>query len=237
MRIPACPHPLVIRVLIADDQPLLRAGLRSLLEGEQDIVVVGEAADGAEAGALARQTKPDVVLMDISMPGVDGLAATREILSDSRSADASVLILTTFADDENVFEALRAGARGFLVKDTEPVELLRAVRVVAGGDALLSPAVTRSLIAEFRSHPVRREVTNAQLEWLTEREREVMALVAAGLTNDEIADELVISCATAKTHVSRAMRKLRARDRAQLVVFAYASGLVHPAHVAGKQSA
>lgn len=231
------PDPAVIRVLIADDQPLLRAGLRSLLEGQQDIVVVGEAADGSEAAVLARQTEPDVVLMDISMPGVDGLAATREILNDNRCANANVLILTTFADDENVFEALRAGARGFLVKDTEPVELLRAVRVVAGGDALLSPVVTRSLIAEFRSHPVRREVTHAQLEWLTEREREVMSLVAAGLTNDEIADELVISRATAKTHVSRAMRKLRARDRAQLVVFAYASGLVQPVDVAGKQSA
>ncbi len=223
----------MIRVLIADDQPLMRAGLRALLEGEQDLVVVGEAADGAEAVALAQQTEPHVVLMDISMPGVGGLAATHEILADSRCANANVLILTTFADDENVFEALRAGAGGFLVKDTDPPDLLRAIRVVASGAALLSPAVTRSVIAEFRSRPLRRQVTATQLEWLTEREREVMALVATGLSNDEIADELVISRATAKTHVSRAMRKLRAHDRAQLVVFAYACGLVHPAHVAG----
>jgi RNA polymerase sigma factor (sigma-70 family) len=218
----------VIRVLLVDDQALVRAGLRVLLEGEDDIVVVGEADDGGEAAALARRTKPDVVLMDISMPGIGGLAATREVVADKRLANARVLILTTFESDENLFEALRSGASGFLVKDTEPAELLRAIRVIAQGDALLSPNVTRRLIAEFASRPKRHEVTAEQLEWLTEREREVMALVAAGLSNREIAEELVISCATAKTHVSRAMRKLHAHDRAQLVVFAYASGLVVP---------
>jgi RNA polymerase sigma factor (sigma-70 family) len=218
----------VIRVLLVDDQALVRAGLRVLLEGEADIVVVGEAADGAEAAPLARRTKPHVVLMDISMPVMGGLAATREVVADKGLAEAKVLILTTFESDENVFEALRAGASGFLVKDTEPTELLRAVRVIARGDALLSPNVTRRLIAEFASRPERRQATAQQLDWLTEREREVMALVAAGLSNDEIAEELVISSATAKTHVSRAMRKLHAHDRAQLVVFAYASGLVLP---------
>jgi DNA-binding NarL/FixJ family response regulator len=224
----------VIRVLIADDQPLMRSGLRALIDGEPDIVVVGEAADGAEAVALACETGPHVVLMDISMPGVGGLAATRELVADPRCENVKVLILSTFADDESVFEALRAGAGGFLVKDTDPPDLLRAIRVVANGGALLSPAVTSSVIAEFRSRPLRRQVTAAQLEWLTEREREVMGLVAAGLSNDEIAGELVISSATAKTHVSRAMRKLGAHDRAQLVVFAYASGLAHPARVAGE---
>jgi DNA-binding NarL/FixJ family response regulator len=218
----------VIRVLLVDDQALVRAGLRVLLEGEDDIVVVGEADDGGEAAALARRTKPDVVLMDISMPGIGGLAATREVVADKRLANARVLILTTFESDENLFEALRSGASGFLVKDTEPAELLRAIRVIAQGDALLSPNVTRRLIAEFASRPKRCEATAEQLEWLTEREREVMALVAAGLSNHEIARELVISSATAKTHVSRAMRKLHAHDRAQLVVFAYASGLVVP---------
>jgi DNA-binding NarL/FixJ family response regulator len=218
----------VIRVLLVDDQALVRAGLRVLLEGEEDIVVVGEAPDGADAAALARRTKPDVVLMDISMPGLGGLAATRKLVGDQRLADTKVLILTTFESDENVFEALRAGASGFLVKDTEPAELLRAVRVIARGDALLSPNVTRRLIAEFASRPDRHQATAEQLQWLTDREREVMALVAAGLSNDDIAEELVISSATAKTHVSRAMRKLHAHDRAQLVVFAYASGLVLP---------
>lgn len=219
----------MIRVLLVDDQALVRAGLRVLLEGEEDIAVVGEASDGGEAAALVRRLKPDVVLMDVSMPVIDGLAATRAIVADKRSADAKVLILTTFETDDNLFEALRAGASGFLAKDTEPSELLRAIRVIARGDALLSPNVTRRLIAEFASRPKRCEATAEQLEWLTEREREVMALVAAGLSNHEIAQELVISSATAKTHVSRAMRKLHAHDRAQLVVFAYASGLVLPA--------
>jgi DNA-binding NarL/FixJ family response regulator len=218
----------VIRVLLVDDQALVRAGLRVLLEGEEDIVVVGEAADGGDAAALARRTKPDVVLMDVSMPGIGGLAATREVVSDKRLAATKVLILTTFESDENLFEALRAGASGFLAKDTEPSELLRAIRVIARGDALLSPNVTRRLIAEFASRPERRQTTAKQLEWLTQRELEVMALVAVGLSNHEIAKELVISSATAKTHVSRAMRKLQAHDRAQLVVFAYTSGLVLP---------
>jgi DNA-binding NarL/FixJ family response regulator len=218
----------VIRVLLVDDQALVRAGLRALLEGEDDIVVVGEADDGGEAAALVRQLKPDVVLMDVSMPGMGGVAATREVVSDKQLASTKVLILTTFESDENLFEALRAGASGFLAKDTEPSELLRAIRVIARGDALLSPNVTRRLIAEFASRPERRETTAQELEWLTQRELEVMALVAVGLSNHEIAEELVISCATAKTHVSRAMRKLQAHDRAQLVVFAYTSGLVLP---------
>jgi DNA-binding NarL/FixJ family response regulator len=219
----------MIRVLLVDDQPLLRAGLRILLDGEDDITVAGEAADGAEAVALVRRTRPDVVLMDIRMPGVGGVEATREIVAGDRSVATKVLILTTFESDENLFEALRAGASGFLAKDAETSELLRAIRVIARGDALLSPSVTRRLIAEFTTRPERRSLNGTQLEWLTAREREVMALVAVGLSNNEIAEELVISSATAKTHVSRAMRKLRAHDRAQLVVFAYTSGLVLPA--------
>jgi DNA-binding NarL/FixJ family response regulator len=218
----------MIRVLVADDQALLRAALRTLLEGEADIEVVDEAADGSEAAALARRLQPDIVLMDICMPGIGGIAATKEIVADKLSANARVLILTTFETEENLFEALRAGASGFLVKDTEPAELLRAIRVIACGEALLSPSVTRRLIADFTSRPKRPEPTAAELKWLTAREREVTTLVASGLSNDEIAKELVISRATAKTHVSRAMRKLRAHDRAQLVVFAYASGLAHP---------
>jgi len=217
----------VIRVLLADDQALVRAGFRALLDAQQDIEVVGEAADGAEAVRLAREWDPDVVLMDIRMPGVDGLEATRRIVADERLTDVRVVVLTTFDLDEYVFEALRVGASGFLVKDTEPVELIHAVRVVAGGDALLSPGVTRRLIAQFaiRSQPASASV---DLSALTEREREVMALVGAGLSNDEIAQRLVVSPATAKTHVSRAMIKLGARDRAQMVVFAYESGLVRP---------
>jgi RNA polymerase sigma factor (sigma-70 family) len=218
----------VIRLLLVDDQALLRSGLRVLLEAQDDMAVVGEAADGGEAVALARLLEPDVILMDISMPGVDGLSATREILANTTWSEPKILVLTTFDDDENVFGALRAGAIGFLAKDSEPTELLSAIRVVAQGGALLSPDVTRRLIEEFASRPERREVTDGELQWLTEREREVMALAAAGLTNEQIADELVISIATAKTHVSRAMRKLQAHDRAQLVAFAYASGLVLP---------
>jgi DNA-binding NarL/FixJ family response regulator len=225
----------MIRVLLADDQGLVRAGLRALLEVEEDIELVGEAADGYEAIALARQTCPDVVLMDLSMPKVDGVEATCRIGADEGLATTKVLILTTFGSDEHIFEALRAGARGFLLKDTEPAELLRGIRVVAAGEALLGPCITRRLIAELIAQPTR-GARPEELQWLTGREREVTALVAAGLSNDEIAERLVISPATAKTHVSRAMRKVNARDRAQLVVLAYESGLVvpsrHPVQVA-----
>jgi DNA-binding NarL/FixJ family response regulator len=222
----------MIRVLLADDQVLVRAGFRALLDAEPDIEVVGEAGDGAAAVRLTRSTRPDVVLMDIRMPHVDGLEATRQIVADGALADTRIVILTTFDLDEYVFEALRVGAAGFLVKDTDPVELLRGVRAVAAGDALLSPGVTRRLIAEFAG----RAATPApprQLDALTEREREVMALVGAGLSNEEIAARLFVSPATAKTHVSRAMVKLGARDRAQLVVFAYEAGLVRPGWLSG----
>lgn len=219
----------MIRVVLADDQALLRAGIRSLLDAEDDIEVVGEAASGAEAVRLVQDTVPDVVLMDIRMPGGDGLEATRTILEDQRLESVKVVILTTFDLDEYVFEAVRIGASGFLVKDTEPTELLRGVRAVAEGDALLSPGVTRRLIGEFatRSRPTAAPAEH-RLRELTEREREVVALVGEGLTNDEIAERLVLSPATAKTHVSRAMVKLHVRDRAQLVVLAYESGLVRP---------
>jgi DNA-binding NarL/FixJ family response regulator len=217
----------VIRVLLADDQALLRSGLRALLDGEPDIEVVGEAADGAEAARLAGELEPDLLLMDIRMPHVDGLAATKTITADQRLADVRIVILTTFDLDEYVFEALRSGASGFLVKDTEPADLIRAVRTVAAGDSLLSPRATRSLIAEYatRAKPVD---LSPSLDRLTDREREVMGHVAAGLSNDEIAERLYISPTTAKTHVSRAMTKLGARDRAQLVVYAYETGLVRP---------
>ncbi|HKA04499.1 MAG TPA: response regulator transcription factor [Acidimicrobiales bacterium] len=217
----------MIRVALADDQALVRAGFRALLDAQPDIEVVGEAADGESAVGVAVRERPDVLLMDIRMPGVDGLEATRRIAADDRLSDVHVVILTTFDLDEYVFAAIRAGASGFLVKDTEPVELIHAVRVVARGDALLSAGVTRRLIEEFANRAKEPRVS-PQLELLTEREREVMALVGAGLTNDEIADRLFMSPATAKTHVSRAMVKLGARDRAQLVVFAYESGLVRP---------
>ncbi|GAA5154187.1 response regulator transcription factor [Pseudonocardia eucalypti] len=217
----------MIKVVLADDQALVRAGFRALLDAQPDIGVVGEAGDGAEAVRVVAETAPDVVLMDIRMPGTDGLAATRRIVADPASAGVRVLILTTFDDDEYVFEAIRTGASGFLVKDTEPVELLRAVRVVAEGEALLSPGVTRRLIGEFarRARPAR---SVRELDALTTREKEIVALVAEGLSNDEIAERLVVSPATAKTHVSRAMIKLAARDRAQLVVLAYETGLVRP---------
>jgi DNA-binding NarL/FixJ family response regulator len=219
----------VISVVLADDQALLRAGIKALLEAEDDIEVVGEAADGAEALRLVRELRPDVVLMDIRMPGTDGLQATRDIAADPSLADTKVVILTTFDLDEYVFEAVRIGASGFLVKDTEPAELLRGVRAVAGGDALLSPGVTRRLIGEFATRS-RATATPAaaRLGGLTEREREIVGLVGEGLSNDEIAARLVVSPATAKTHVSRAMVKLHVRDRAQLVVLAYESGLVTP---------
>jgi DNA-binding NarL/FixJ family response regulator len=216
----------VIRVVLADDQQLVRAGFRVLLDSEEGIEVVGEAGDGESALARVREERPDVVLMDIRMPGLDGLGATKAITADADLADVRVLILTTFELDEYVFEALRAGAAGFLVKHTEPAELVRAVRVVAGGEALLSPSVTRRLIAEFTARPSRGETDPSALAELTDREREVVVLVAQGLSNDEIAADWVVSPATVRTHVSRAMMKLRARDRAQLVVMAYQSGLV-----------
>jgi DNA-binding NarL/FixJ family response regulator len=248
----------MIRVLLADDQALVRAGFRMLLESAEDITIVGEAANGGSAVAMARDLRPDVVLMDLSMPEVDGLTATRRITGDPRLAAVKVVVLTTFDDEEHVFGALRAGASGFLVKDVEPAELLQGVRVVARGDALLAPSVTRALIAAFTaggahadtqpslpgaaarssgaghhppSGPSRARPGAAPhpgIGSLTEREREVVGLVAAGLSNDEIATRLVVSPLTAKTHVSRAMIKLDARDRAQLVVIAYEQGLAEP---------
>jgi DNA-binding NarL/FixJ family response regulator len=220
----------LIRIVLADDQSLVRAGFRALLDAEDDISVVGEASNGDEALSMCRELVPDVVLMDIRMPEVDGLEATRRIAADERLASVHVVILTTFELDEYVFEALRHGASGFLVKDTEPVELIAAVRAVARGDALLSPSVTRRLIGEFASRSKTPPPTNA-LEQLTDREREVVTLIAEGLTNDQIAERLYMSPATAKTHANRAMAKIGARDRAQVVVVAYESGLVRPGWV------
>ncbi|MDX2937568.1 response regulator [Streptomyces ipomoeae] len=217
----------MIRVLLADDQSLVRAGFKALLDAQPDIEVAGEAADGEEALREVRELRPDVVLMDIRMPVLDGLAATRRITDDTGLDHVKVVMLTTFELDEYVFEAIRAGASGFLVKDTEPEELVRAVRAVVAGDALLSPGVTRRLISEFAARS-KEPAAVASLAELTEREREVMALVGIGLTNEEIARRLVVSPLTAKTHVSRTMVKLGARDRAQLVVLAYESGLVRP---------
>jgi DNA-binding NarL/FixJ family response regulator len=217
----------VIKVLLADDQALVRGGFRALLDAQPDIEVVGEASDGAVAVRRCAELRPDVVLMDIRMPGTDGLEATRQIAADPRLTEVHVIILTTFELDEYVFEALRTGASGFLVKDTEPADLVTGVRAVARGDALLSPSVTRRLIAEFASR-AKRPADTAALRLLTDREREVMALVAQGLSNEDIAARLFVSPATAKTHVSRAMVKLNARDRAQLVVIAYEAGLVRP---------
>jgi DNA-binding NarL/FixJ family response regulator len=219
-----------VRVVLADDQTLVRSGFRALLERAPDIEVVGEASDGQQALELALAERPDLVLMDIRMPGMDGLEATRRITSDARLAEVRVVMLTTFELDEYVFQALHAGASGFLLKDVDPAGLREAVRVVAAGEALLSPSVTRRLIREFVAQPGRHRPAPDALEELTEREREVMALVAGGLSNGEIAERLVISPATAKTHVSRIMMKLAARDRAQLVVLAYETGLVQPPH-------
>lgn len=215
-----------IRVIVADDQGLVRAGFVALLNAQDGIEVVAEAANGVQALAAAREHRPDVVLMDIRMPELDGLAATRQIAADPRLTDVRVVVLTTFELDEYVFEAMRAGASGFLVKHSEPSELVRAVRVVAEGDALLSPSVTRRLLAEFSTHA--KQPTESGLDELTEREREVMTLVAEGLTNAEIGARLFMSPATARTHVSRILTKLNARDRTQLVVIAYESGLVRP---------
>ncbi|MCQ8193749.1 response regulator [Streptomyces rugosispiralis] len=221
-----------IRIVLADDQRLVRAGFRSILEDEDDFEVVGEAGDGAEALAACRAQRPDVVLLDIRMPGVDGLQAARDIAADARLNDVRVVILTTFDLDDYVYGALRAGATGFLLKDTEPEELVHAIRVAARGDALISPSVTRRLIAEFAGR-VRAPEPGPRLNALTDREREVMRLVAAGLANDEIAARLVLSPATVKTHVSRIMTKLDVRDRSQLVVLAYESGMVTPGWLAG----
>ncbi|MFB9831160.1 response regulator [Actinoallomurus acaciae] len=215
----------MIRILLADDQALIRNGIRMLLESEDGIEVTGEAADGRQAVALAREHRPDIVLLDIQMPVLDGIEATRQIADDEELDAVRVVILTNYGRDEYVFRALRAGASGFLLKDTEPADLLQALRVVMRGDALLSPAVTRQLITEFVARPPD-TLGTAGLEALTNREREVVALAAHGLSNDEIAASLVLSPTTAKTHISRAMTKLGARDRAQLVVFAYQSGLV-----------
>jgi DNA-binding NarL/FixJ family response regulator len=217
----------VIRVALADDQELVRAGFAALLDAESDIEVVGEAADGQQAVRVAEQRRPDVMLMDIRMPVLDGIEAIRRIASRPELSSVHVIILTTFELDEYVFEGLRAGAAGFLVKDTDAAELIRAVRVVAGGGALLAPTVTRRLIAEFAART--REVRRLPgLDELTPREHEVVALIAHGLSNEEISRKIYVSPSTAKTHATRAMSKLGARDRAQLVVFAYQAGLVRP---------
>jgi DNA-binding NarL/FixJ family response regulator len=218
----------VIRVAIADDQALVRLGLRVLLESEDDMELTGEAADGERALTLIRATRPDVVLMDVRMPVMDGLEALRAIAADPGLAATRVVVLTTFELDEYVFEALRAGASGFLIKDSEPADILRAVRVVARGESLLSPTVTRRVIGEFAGRPAPRSTAVPSLDPLTDREREVVALVAEGLSNDQIAERLVVSPATVRTHVGRAMSKLDARDRAQLVVIAFQSGLARP---------
>lgn len=215
----------MISVVVADDQPLVRLGLRVLIETEDDLELVGEAEDGRAALSVVRRTRPDVVLLDIRMPVLDGLSALRAIIEDPALPGTRVVMVTTFELDEYVFEALRAGASGFVVKDADPAELLRAVRVVAAGESLLSPTVTRRLISAFATRPA---VYAPDLRELTAREREVMALVGHGLSNDEIARRLVISPATARTHVSRVMIKLHARDRAQLVVLAHQAGLVTP---------
>ena len=215
----------MIRVLLVDDQPLLRGGFRALLDAEDEFEVVGEAGDGKEGVALAARHLPDVALVDIQMPVMDGIEATRQIAADPRLTGVHVVILTNYGFDEYVFNALRAGATGFLVKDIEPVDLLHAVRVAARGDTLLAPSITQKLINEYVRRPTMANA-DARLAELTNREREAVTLVAQGLSNEEIAEQLVISPLTAKTHVNRAMTKLHARDRAQLVIFAYEAGLV-----------
>jgi DNA-binding NarL/FixJ family response regulator len=216
------------RVALVDDQALLRAGLHALLDAEDGIEVVGEAGDGEAAVELARERRPDVILMDIRMPGVDGLEATRRIVADADLSEVKVVVLTTFEIDEYVFEALRAGAAGFLLKEADPEDIVRAVRVVAEGESLLSPSVTRRVVETFAGGAAPNGPAASGLDELTDREAEIVALVGTGLSNGEIAERLVISPATARTHVSRAMLKLGARDRAQLVVFAYEAGLVTP---------
>ena len=219
----------MIRVLVADDQNLVRAGFRVLIDSSADCCVVAEAANGAEAVALALEHRPDVVLMDVRMPELDGIAATRRIVADERTAATRILVLTTFDLDDHVFDALQAGASGFLLKDTDPEDLLNAVRVVAAGDALLSPRMTGRVIAQFVARPGLPPVISGRaLDPLTDREREVLVQVGRGLSNAEIAGELYVSTATAKTHVSHIMSKLNARDRVQLVVMAYESGLINP---------
>jgi DNA-binding NarL/FixJ family response regulator len=218
----------VIRVVVVDDQGLVRMGLRTLLESELDTDLVGEAADGLAGLEVVRRAVPDVVLMDIRMPVLDGLAALREITGDPALADVKVIVLTTFELDEYVFEALRGGASGFVLKDADPSELLHAVRVVADGASMLSPSVTRRVIEQFSTRSAPTAKAHPEIGRLTEREREIVAWVSTGRSNDEIAHELVVSPATVRTHVSRAMVKLHARDRAQLVVFAIQSGLTVP---------
>ena len=216
---------MTITVALADDQALVRMGLRVLIESEDDLVLAGEADNGRDAVSLIRRVRPDVVLMDIRMPDLDGISALRQVTADPALTGVRVIMLTTFELDEYVFDALQAGAAGFLIKDSEPADMLRAIRLVAGGESLLSPSVTRRVIESFTSRsPLRRP--HPRLAELTEREREVLGLIGEGLSNDEIAARLVVSPATARTHVSRAMVKLGARDRAQLVVIAYQSGLV-----------
>ena len=228
---------MAISVLLADDQHLVRAGFRSLLKRDRDIVVLGEASTGDEAVRTARALRPDVVLMDIRMPGLDGIAATRQIVADPRLHGCRVVILTTFETDEYVFTALAAGASGFLTKDVDPDGLRHAVRVVAAGEALLSPSVTRRVVAQLAHRPPA-DTGGAQLAALTEREREIVRLVASGLSNDDIAGRLVISPLTVKTHITRAIAKLDVRDRVQLVILAYETGLVRPGEAAapGEQS-
>ncbi|MER5735804.1 MULTISPECIES: response regulator transcription factor [unclassified Streptomyces] len=225
---------MTISVLLADDQSLVRAGFRSLLRRTRDIEVVGEAADGDEALRAVRALRPDVVLMDIRMPGTDGLTATEALTGDPELAGTRVIVLTTFETDEYVFAALRAGASGFLTKEIEPDDLRQAIRAVAAGDALLSPSATRRVVEEFAHRPLAATVAPDRLAALTAREREVVALVAAGLSNDQVAARLVISPLTAKTHVTRAITKLGVRDRVQLVVLAYETGLIRPGHTAAE---